>query len=144
MAAPMAQAEKKRRFLSHLASSGKVGESANFAGIHRRTAGKWKVKDPDFNKGWIEASLIASTILEDEMFRRGHDGVLEPVYYLGRVVGHVQKYSDKLLIELARANNKEKFGIQQTVNIGDIGGEPLSKILDKMWSRSGREKPKSE
>lgn len=140
----MAQAEKKRRFLSHLASSGKVGESANFAGIHRRTAGKWKVADPDFNKGWIEASLIASTILEDEAFRRGHDGVLEPVYYLGKVAGRVRKYSDKLLIELLRANNKAKFGIQQTVNIGDIGGEPLSKILDKMWSRSGREKPKSE
>ena len=34
----------------------------------------------------------------------------EPVFYQGNVAGHVQKYSDTLLIVLLKAHKKELYG----------------------------------
>lgn len=47
--------------------------------------------------------------LEAEARRRAMDGVDEPVYHKGEVVGHVRKYSDTLLIFLLKAHRPHKY-----------------------------------
>jgi hypothetical protein len=47
-------------------------------------------------------------LLEDEALRRAEDGVAEPRFYEGRLCGHVQKYSDTLLIFLLKARRPQK------------------------------------
>ncbi len=52
---------------------------------------------------------MGADLLEDEAVRRAKDGVEEPVYQGGKLVGHVQKYSDTLLIFLLKGAKPEKF-----------------------------------
>ena len=56
-----------------------------------------------------EARKIATTILEDEAWRRAHDGVIQIIYHKGRAVGEVKTYSDALLGLLLRSNDPAKY-----------------------------------
>lgn len=62
----------------------------------------YRKQDPEFAARWEEAYEMGVQVqlaqLEDEADRRGREGVDEPVYYLGKVVGQVKKYSDALLM----------------------------------------------
>ena len=52
-------------------------------------------------------------MLEAECRRRGHDGVEEPVYYLGQVVGSIRRYSDACLLALLRAYRPDRFSARR-------------------------------
>ena len=62
-----------------------------------------------FRADWDEALEEARELLEAEARRRAAIGVDEPVFYKGKVVGHIRKYSDNLLMFLLKAHWPEKF-----------------------------------
>ncbi len=66
-------------------------------------------RDPAFKAQLAEAKDAGADVLEEEIRRRAVEGVEEPVYYQGEIVGHVRKYSDILLIFAAKAARPEKF-----------------------------------
>ena len=67
--------------------------------------------DERFADAFQRARDAAADLLEDEVRRRGVDGVAQPVYYQGAVVGHVQKYSDCCLLAPLAAYRPERFGV---------------------------------
>lgn len=69
---------------------------------HRSSKKEWQAM-------WDTAVEMFRDNLEAEAFRRAFTGVDEPVYYQGRVVGHIRKYSDRLLEQRLRAELPEKY-----------------------------------
>ena len=97
------------RFCEMLAETGQVGKSARAIGVSRMTVWNWRQKHPKFREAWDAALKIATTTLEDEAWRRAHEGNEEPVYHNGECVGMVRKYSDTLLIFLLKACDPAKY-----------------------------------
>ena len=73
----------------------------------------------DFLRRWEDAWERGADLLEEEMWRRAREGVEKPVFYQGKVVGHVREFSDVLVLELIRARPKHDYAsfraIQQDV-----------------------------
>lgn len=91
--------KKKRVFLDTLAKTGRVTESARSVGYTTtQHLHKMRREDEDFAEQWDLAVAAAKDVLEAEAIRRAHDGVLEPTYHKGEIVGYTTKYSDALLM----------------------------------------------
>ena len=56
--------------------------------------------------------------LEAEARRRAVQGVRQPVFHQGKVVGHIRKYSDLLLIFLLKHRRPEIFADKAMVAVG--------------------------
>lgn len=117
---------KKELFVSAYAESGNVVLASKEAGIHRSTHYDWLAEDPDYAARCLEAERTAVQALEAEMYRRAVKGVEEPVFYQGEVCGHVQKYSDTLLIFSLKGHAPEKYADRFKGELGGIGGGPLT------------------
>ena len=63
----------------------------------------------DFAAQWREALGEGSDLLEAEARRRAVTGIDKPVFYKGKVVGSITKYSDRLLMFLLKAHRPQKF-----------------------------------
>lgn len=107
--------QKEADFLLKLAETGNVARACRVAKINRSTAYLHRKDSEDFRAAWTEAVEIAVGLLEDEAWRRAREGVLEPVYQGGKLVGKVHKYSDTLLIFLLKAHNPAKY--RENINI---------------------------
>jgi hypothetical protein len=91
-------------FLQALAATGNVAASCRASGLGRTTVYRYKEQDEAFAAAWKEALEEACDDLELEARRRGKDGVLTPVYYKGKIVGHIREYSDTLLLSQLKAH----------------------------------------
>lgn len=91
-------ADKRAKFLAHLAQYGFVTRAAKAAGIHRDTARDTYDNDPAFHKAWDDALAEYIEALEAEADRRAYKGTLKPVFYQGEKCGVVREFSDTLLI----------------------------------------------
>ena len=97
-------------FLEELASNGGfIGIAARTVGISRDTAYQWKYNDPEFARKWDLAMANAAEELEKECRRRAYEGYLEPVFYQGKKVGTVRRFSDTLLIFQTKALLPDKY-----------------------------------
>lgn len=140
---------KKRRFLECFAQTGSVNRASQHAGVSRRTHLKWK-KEKTFAAAHEEALSVAVDLMESEARRRGVEGTLEPVYYAGKAVGAIRRYSDTMLIFMLKAARPEKYRDNYT----DTGGrlphatreENLRSIERKLarLARSQNIEPRSE
>jgi len=103
--------EKKRKiFLMALEECGQVNQAASIAGYSSSAALRaYRAKDDEFAEAWDVAESVAFDILEDEAHRRAVEGVMEPVFHQGEIVGHKVKYSDALLTTLLKANKPDKY-----------------------------------
>jgi hypothetical protein len=93
----------------------------------------WK-QQPAFAKAYALAHEIAVDMAEDELLRRATEGVLEPVFQGGRLVGGVRKYSDNLLItylKAQRAAYKDKTDVTVTHDVADR----LIKARERVFGR---------
>lgn len=114
---------RKKIFLKALAKTGRVGESARLAGYSCSTyLARVRRFDPDFSAQWDEALDVAMDILEDAAHERAVDGVREPIFHKGVIVGYKQKYSDGLLTTLLKANNPDKYRENTKVDVNVSGG----------------------
>ena len=103
------KAKSKAKFLKSLAQCGVVTHAAEDAGSGRRTMYAWRDEDEAFALAWDSALDDSADRLEKEAHRRATEGVLEPVYQGGELVGHIRKYSDTLLIFLLKGAKPAKF-----------------------------------
>lgn len=106
-------ARLKKLFLADLAKTGNITQSAESVGISRRLHYTWLEEDDDegtYRAAYDRAIQAAADVLEAEAWRRGVDGVEEPVgWYRGEPGGKIRRYSDTLLIFLLKGIRPEKF-----------------------------------
>lgn len=100
---------KKVAFILNLSFLGNRTRAARATGISTVTTWLWRRDDDVFRERYAEAMKIAAELHEDEMFRRASEGVLEPVYQAGRLVGSVRKFSDTLLIFALKGHMPDKY-----------------------------------
>lgn len=105
-----------------LAKSGNVSKAAAATKSHRVTVYKWREDDVEFAGRWdmIIEGLVDKA--EAKLLELGADGYLEPVYFQGRVVGHVRKYDTAALIFFLKCN-REKYRPAQKIAPTDPTGE---------------------
>ena len=134
-------AKKKRRvFLDVLAKTGRVAEASRACGYtDTATLQKFRRGDEDFAEAWDFALESAGDILEDEMRRRAEDGVLEPTFYKGEIVGYTTKYSDNVGMFLLRGLRPGKYrenarGGDTNINFG-IAVLPMTAQNDEQWEQ---------
>jgi hypothetical protein len=120
---------RKQYFLEVLAECGNVTAAAAAAGVARCVPYGHRKTDDAFAKGWEQAEEIAADRLEAEAWRRGVEGIEEPVISLGKVVQGadgepliVRRYSDAVLLALLRAHRPENPAVRHAVTL--CGGRP--------------------
>jgi hypothetical protein len=106
---------KKERFLESLARNCNVTVSCEMAGLARETAYFWKRVDYAFSVAWDEALERGLDALEDEVMRRAKEGVEEPIFYQGGVVGTTRRYSDVLAMFLLKSKRRDVFGERREI-----------------------------
>lgn len=110
----------QKKFLDHYKVSGNIQKSAEYAGCNRATIYNWK-KTEAFLARFTEAQDIYIGTLEAEADRRAVEGVKEPVYQGGELVGYKQKYSDTLLMFRLNGLKPEVYKRQQVEHTGKDG-----------------------
>lgn len=108
-------------FLDHLRQSANVAASARAVGVSSGAVYGLRERDGDFRASWDEALEDAFDMLEAEARRRAFEGVEEPVFYQGREVGTVRKYSDSLAQFLLKGYRRRKFGDKTEITGADGG-----------------------
>lgn len=94
---------KKRRAIQHyINTGGQVHKSCRLAGIHHQTHYNWLAADPLYAEAYELAKQHTLDVIEAEIIRRGVKGYKEPIVYQGKITGHVRRYSDNLLMFLAK------------------------------------------
>jgi hypothetical protein len=115
----------KERFLELYATCGNVQATCRILGMVPRTLYHWRKNDKKFAEDFTIAEYVSAFALEDEAWRRGHDGWDEPVYQQGMKVGVVRRFSDGLLKQLLQAKMPDKYRQNIHQEIGGPGGVPL-------------------
>jgi len=115
---PKMQAAVCASFAEHgtvLAASKECGVSCETIRLARRD-------NPDFAQAMEEAWEQFGEMVAAEVKRRAVDGWEEPVFQKGELIGHVRKFSDRLLELMAKRTNaefKERVALEAkgTVNV---------------------------
>lgn len=118
-------------FLSALAKAFSVTAAAALAGCHRQRFYELRDQDDDFRAAWEDAYEQGADVVRDEIRRRAVEGWEEPVFQQGKLVGHVRKYSDRLLeLEAKRRDPAYRDSVKVE------GGEPVTFVLDSLLERA--------
>ena len=113
--------EKRFKFLCLFSESGNVTESAKKAGLNRQHLYEFRDNNTEFATAWEACRKLAGEALKDEAYRRAKEGVEEPVFFKGRKVGTVRKYSDALLSLLLKAAFPDEFAERKKTELsGDV------------------------
>lgn len=96
-------------FLAAYAELGNVSDACEVAGVGRRTHYDWLDADTSYAAAFADARESAADRLERAALIRAVDGIDEPVFHKGEVVGHVRRYSDSLLQFLLKGARPEKY-----------------------------------
>jgi hypothetical protein len=141
----------RRVFLAHLSMHGILHEAVAAQPWHPL---RWflleREKDPDFDEAWAQAQLEAAGKLRAEAWRRGVDGVEDPLSFRGQLTGDaVKKYSDTLLLALLKAHDpafRESSKVELSAAPGGavdagallagLSGEELA-VLERLAGRHG-------
>jgi len=139
MAAAVTQftGKKRKAFLDALATCGNVSQAAKVANCTREGAYKLRTHDAEFAAAWDDALEQAADRLEQEAWRRAHDGVAEPLTCAKGLIldemGNpvmVRKYSDTLLIFLLKGARPQKYRDNVSVTAPTTLG--VSVVLEQM------------
>ncbi len=111
----------RKHYLELFEKCGLVTHCARAVGITSETVRKHREKDPEFNEACDRAYGVMQERIEREILRRGVEGVLEPVFYQGMIVGHKLMYSDRML-ELHAKRHMPEYREKSTVDMNVTGG----------------------
>lgn len=103
-------------FCEVLAQTGIVGRAADTAGIKRDVVYRWRRDHPAFATAWDAALEVGLTALEDEVKRRGFEGVEKPVFHQGEQIATVREFSDSLAKFVLERRMKE-YSPVETLNV---------------------------
>ncbi len=139
----------KRRFIKHLANTGTIAAAAKLAGVHRRTAERWRESDPVFKARFDEAMNTAMDKVESALMHRAVEGTMEYVVSAGRVVTDakgdplkIYRYSDTAAIALLKARRRDVFGDKSTVDM-NLNTDPSSMTDEQLAAIASRRGPSS-
>ena len=145
--------ERVTLYLNVLEETGEHVIARREVGVSHATVNAARKKDKDFFEAEAEALRVYRAKLAMEINRRGFKGWDEPVYYLGKEVGYVRKYSDRLAelhIKRHCPEYRDRVQVDQTNVNADLPMKDLSKLskesradLRKILQRE-REKLKQE
>jgi hypothetical protein len=113
--------DAKQAFLVHIEEHGLVGKAARHIGTTSRIIKAAVKDDEEFSEAFDESMALYLESLEEEIHRRGVEGVEEEIYFKGEVVGSKQVYSDQLLVFETKANI-EKYGDKSKQEVHITGG----------------------
>lgn len=132
--------ETVEKFFIEFSRSGAIGKATEAAGISYSTYANWRRNIPEFANLCEEAYALFKSGLEAEIHRRAVEGVEKTIYDRnGEAVGTETKYSDTLLIFLAKRHMPE-FRTEQTVNVNtNTGLSDQAKVDLKRLSREERD-----
>lgn len=88
---------QKNVFVRVMAQTGTVTLGCVKAQISRQAAYRWRAKDPQFSRRWDEALDSFLDLIEARGSQLAVEGVLEPVFHEGVIVGHVRKFDGKMI-----------------------------------------------
>jgi hypothetical protein len=97
------------KFLAALAIGRTMVFACKAANVAYNTAKYHRAQDRQFDEQCLAAMDYAGELLEARAFQRALEGDVEPIVYMGVVVGHVRKFDSRLQIELLRAYRPDKF-----------------------------------
>lgn len=100
---------EREKFLEVLAETCNAMEAARQVGRSARSFYSIAKREPEFNERYQDALEIVKGKIEQEIFRRGIDGVEKPIMYQGKPVGMLREYSDRMLEMMAYAYIPEKY-----------------------------------
>lgn len=124
--------KKEEKFLAKLIDTGgNVSAACKTVNVARSTAYHHKSEKEAFSRLWDEAIDSGTDDLEAEARRRAYEGTKKPVFYKGKPVGHIQEYSDTLMIFLLKGNRPEKYKDRQDVNLTGQLGVSWSDIVNQ-------------
>ena len=126
---------RKEIYLAELRRTGRKLSGRLAANVSAKTLRNHRERDLNFAYGEELAMLEFKRLVEDEIMRRGIDGVTKP-YTVAGVRVDVVEYSDRLLIELARAHMDEyKPHVKIDQKIEHSGALALEADLSKLDAR---------
>jgi hypothetical protein len=156
---PEIRDHKKRAFVLGLAAVGTKLRAAEIAGVNPSTpyTAQWR-NDLVLQAAVKEAEEAAADRIEAEAYRRGVEGVVEPVgWYQGKPGAYVRKYSDVMAIFLLKGLRPEKYQerVQMRGALANLdmnllpdeaidriaNGEPVMAVLASMVPRAGEQVP---
>jgi hypothetical protein len=119
---------KQRKFIKILTKTGCVLDACRGVGISSTSAYRTKEKLPLFAQQWESAQKRAATSLDAVAWKRGVEGVEEPVYHQGKFSHMAVKRSDSILRLLMIGSDKKKYGRMGAVGQAKIGEEERERI----------------
>ncbi len=109
-------------FLASLAADRDVSKACRKIRVPRAFVYQFRNENPIFKQAWDDAVTACIDSVEAEVIKRARDGVLEPVFQGGHLVGFVYKKSDTLAGLVLRAHRQELYNVNKTELTGKEGG----------------------
>ena len=107
--------EMREGYLSLIREGYTNKDAAAACGCSSQYFRRRRKEDPAFQEQYEIAREDGNDVIRGEIKRRAVDGILEPVYQKGMLVGHKKVFSDNLLVHLSKSRMPEEFGDKQTV-----------------------------
>lgn len=115
----------QRMFLEVFSARGSITATCAAIGIERQSYYAWMHHNPDFRAAMKTARLQSIESMEDEVVRRGKEGVEEPVYFRDKIIGYKTRYSDSLLQFYLQGNDPRKYRQRTSHEHTGPGGGPM-------------------
>ncbi len=128
---------KQRAVLKAFAQTGRIIEACQKVRVRHEQHYRWMKSDEKYVQDFELAKEMVSDKLADEIFRRAHDGIEEPVgWHKGEPGGFVKRYSDNLAMfrmkalrpDEYRENYKVDVNTQHTVTFDDARTKLMAMI----------------
>ncbi|MDG5747374.1 hypothetical protein P8Q88_04210 [Qipengyuania sp. XHP0207] len=128
--------DRQRRFIEALADTGSV--EAACRAVNMSTVGAYYLRRQkgaeSFRKAWAAALDLGVQRIEDVAMDRALNGVEQPVYSYGKLVGTRMVHNDRLLMFMLRNRAPERFTEGRAKGLNAIGKMDLDR-LKKQWRK---------
>lgn len=105
---------KRTEFLEQLAATANVRASARAVGMSEPGVYRLRQRSAEFRAAWAVALSEGYAKLELMLLERAMNGTVKPIFQLGKEVGSVTEYSDRLALTLLNAHratvHRERVG----------------------------------
>ena len=141
--------ERQRTFIETLADTGSVHAACKAVNMSQGGA-YYLRRQPtaeSFRKAWAAALDLGVQRIEDVAMDRALNGVDEPLYSYGKLIGTRKRYNDRLLMFMLRNRAPERFaeGSPKALNaVGKMDEERLAKRLRKQLRKEIRAEMEAE
>ena len=138
--------ERQHAFIEALADTGSVEAACKAVNMAQRGA-YYLRRQPgaeQFRTAWQAALQLGVARVEDVAMDRALNGVEEPVYSYGALIGTRRRYNDRLLMFILRNRAPERFATGGGAKALNAVGQMEIKRLKKQWRKQWREEWRKE